>query len=635
MAFPQGLRRWPRVRSQRAGLAVALLSLVVYLFVFESDPAAHRPGADGFYSWIVARSVAYDLDLDYANDYALCGDPWKNGIDRGGGRLDDPFYVGPAVYWVPALWVARAVVPVPRHAKAPVVGACSGPRTSFVLHLAPILGAVSVWLFYRIARRVSPRDGPAALSAALFGLASSLLAYASVLPSYSHVYATFAVTCLVVATLRAWEAGLSPGRWALVGLALTVCILQRSSCVVHAFFPAVLALLAAREAGQARGAQGARAGVVARLAPLGLVGGGALVGGGLLLAYYRLLYGSVWTQPQGANYVHLGHAHPWLLLLGVHGGLFYTAPATWIAVVGAVQLVRDRRTRVLALAALVPCALEIYVSSLPLDWDGACSFGARRLTTLLPFFALFAARPIERLRAWLTLRPARAGVAVGVTAALPLVFSTLGAVWGLPRGRVTLCDTPTQAELYGGGATVAWSLLDEVGDVAVLPMALAFRLRYGLPMSALQAATQARYVRHYRDLTWVARDLDLRDRSFATLGRGLDFGREGARLVKRRASLVFAAQWPFATKTTLRVKATRAVRLGVAMRSWTGRTVRYGSVVLEPGTREVELAVPEDGFDSGLQEMVFEVGNGDGDAEVVIERISFDDETPRVPIRGR
>src|SRR5262249_40488709 len=159
------------------------------------------------------------------------------------------------------------------------------------------------------------------------------------------------------------------------------------------------------------------------------------------------------------HYVHLGHAHPWLMLFGIQGGVFFTTPATWIAVIGAVQALRHRPTRALAAAALLPCVFEIYVSSLPLDWDGACTYGARRLTTLLPFCALLAVRPIESLREYLMSRPERAVTALGAAIAVPLIFSSFGAVWGLPRGRTPLCTAPTQEQLYGQGSAITWSLL--------------------------------------------------------------------------------------------------------------------------------------------------------------------------------
>lgn len=610
------------LRDQRAGLGVALLSLVVFVFVFEADPAAHRPGADGHYSWLVARSLAFDFDLHYANDYALCGDPWGNGVDRGGGRPDNPFYVGPAVFWTPALWLSRALIRLPASAPPSIVGACVGPRAHFALFAAPILGALSVLLFYRIARRFVDRDGPAALSAALFGLTGSLLAYATVLPSYSHTYATFVVACLVLASLRAHEEPASWKRWALAAFLLALAMLQRSSALVFAVLPLGFALLAARRQ------QGIR-----RLIPPLLVGAGLALGAGLVLLYYRLLYGDMLTSPQGPYYAHLGHGHPWLLLFGIQGGLFFTAPVAWLAVIGLGSALRDRESRLVASLVAVICALEIYINSLPNDWDGACTFGARRLTTLLPLFALLAVRPIEWLRAYLVARPERAGLAVGVAAALPVLFGSFGAVWGLPRGQVPLCAGASQEQLYGRGAAVTWSLLDQVGDVAVLPMSLAFRLRYGLPMRAWREATRPRIVRNYRDLTWVARELPATDPGLAGLARGMAFEKEGARITGKRATLVFAAQWPVVTSVTLRITATQAARLEVAHRSWIGTTSSWGGVQIEPGTRDYRLEVPKGGFDSGLSEVVFQLDRPG--ARVSIARITVDDETPRVPLPRR
>lgn len=36
--------------------------------------------------------------LNFANDYQLCGDPLMQAVDRGTGRLDNPFQVGPKLF---------------------------------------------------------------------------------------------------------------------------------------------------------------------------------------------------------------------------------------------------------------------------------------------------------------------------------------------------------------------------------------------------------------------------------------------------------------------------------------------------------------------------------------------------------
>src|ERR1700749_3368245 len=89
----------PRLRDERWGLGVTLGTLVASLCIYAVTPISWTPGADGFYSWIYARSLAFDGDIDFKNDYALCGDPFRIGGDRGTGHPDNIFYFGPAVVW--------------------------------------------------------------------------------------------------------------------------------------------------------------------------------------------------------------------------------------------------------------------------------------------------------------------------------------------------------------------------------------------------------------------------------------------------------------------------------------------------------------------------------------------------------
>src|SRR5580700_4147555 len=82
----------------RWDLAAALLYLVVSLFLYATNPEAQRPSSDGHYGWIYARSLAYDGDLDFANDYELCGDPWTMGWTTPTHHRANVFYIGPAVF---------------------------------------------------------------------------------------------------------------------------------------------------------------------------------------------------------------------------------------------------------------------------------------------------------------------------------------------------------------------------------------------------------------------------------------------------------------------------------------------------------------------------------------------------------
>jgi hypothetical protein len=184
-------RRFGRYASrERYGVVVAVAYLAVAVVVFATCPSAWRPGADGHYSYIYARSIAFDGDIDFTNDYRLCGDPFRLGGDRGSGRPDNIFYVGPAIFCAPELFLMRG---------AGVKGDGRGPlRNAVCLWLTLAAGAVSRRLgcvAYSIGKGLA-LYGPATSKAV-----STLATEAEALPGGLAL----AQGKLVVVTL--WEAG--------------------------------------------------------------------------------------------------------------------------------------------------------------------------------------------------------------------------------------------------------------------------------------------------------------------------------------------------------------------------------------------------------------------------------------------
>lgn len=610
------------VKSNAFGLAAALLTCALYFFIFANDRNAHGPGSDGAYSWIWARSIVFDGDIDFANDYRLCGDPLRQGIDRGTGRVDNPFYFGPALFWAPLLALLRVVIRVSPDVIAHS-NACKGPLTMWTLALGPAAGALAIWLSYRAARRFAG-DAPAALAAIAFGLGSSLYAYATVLPSYSHVYATLATSALLLVTLRAGERPASLFRWIVVGVWLGVAIVQRPTNIIFGLIPATVAYLSLRT--QLR----------TLLVAWGAVGLGALPFVSLQLAVYQYLYGTAFATPQGPHYLNPWQAHPFLLLFAPYGGLFPTAPVAWCSVLGALVALRRRDLRWLAIALCGVGLLELWISSSALDWHGASTFGARRLTTLTPIFVIFAAIAFERARRVLERRPELARTALGVACLLPIAFATTGAVWSLPRSGVPLGEGPSQADLWGKGTTTAMSLVDErLGTMASLPAQWVFTWRYGLPGNRFRDATQAPwYIRDYRNLRFYSQTLPMADKRLGRTMTGFVRGDEDARMTGARSRIVFAAHWRNATEYRLKARAAKKgvqLRLGQGL-AW-GRVRWFGTVSLDDELREATIAIPEGAFGSGLNELVLEIVDmPPEDAGVQITTITIDDrrEYPRI-----
>jgi len=393
-----------------------------------------------------------------------------------------------------------------------------------------------------------------------------------------------------------------------------VGLLQRPVSVLYGIVPGVLAI-------QALWRQWGR--LALALVALGV----PAVVLGLLpqVLIYKYLYGTLWAgAPHGRFFMQYGHAHPWLLLFAPHGGLFYQCPAIWFAVLGAVMAVRTRGKRLLVAVLFVACCATVWLSAASIDWTGSGTFGARRLTSMLPLVALPMGLALARIGKWLRRRPGRALVPLGVAVATPLAFTALGGAYGLHTGRVPTDTALPQAVLYGAGEEAGWSLLDEhVGDVAVLPAGLFFRLRYGVPMTSLRDATEPIYYRDYRTMAMGPHDVDLMHGHHAHLVTGMAPQDDGMRMLADHASVVFAAQWPFATSIAVRAHASEPCKLRIGRGGPLGLRTWFGDFMVGPAETTTPVPIPPGGFDSGIMEIVIDKLSGTG--EVIVSWLSLDD----------
>jgi hypothetical protein len=468
-----------------------------------------------------------------------------------------------------------------------------------------------------VARRVAS-DGVAALAAAFIAFGSPLLKFGASLPSYSHVYDALCTSALVAASLWAACKPTHWARWTVVGALLTICVLQRPSNALFWLVPVVSPLL--------RG-QGRRGyGVAITLATVGVVTGLGILGG-----LYDYLYGSPFTFTHGPHFLYLGHAHPLLVLFDTEEGLLLFSPATWWAIVGLLCWVRRPKLIALSIPLLVVGVAEFLLSSAALDWAPA-----RRLTNLLPLLVLLAASPLAALAWWLS-RGRHALVMVGALAVWPTVQSSIGYAWGYPRGLVPAERPLTQEELYGSSVAAYWRLVEvHVGTPSIWPAQLAFRFRYGLPMNEFgEAAFPRWFVRDFRSLRWISREIPLTDPRVRELAVGMAPSPRGLRLLRHSGRIVLGMQWPVVTH--VEVRATAANRRG-RLRVGAGRSFRspqwFGAAVsLREGDAIYEFEVPAGALGSGINEFFVEVVDAPPQ-DVVLRSLLLDDRRSLEPLPG-
>ncbi len=565
------------ISRERWGLLVAALFLAGGAIAYATTPAAWRPGSDGYYSYLYARSLAFDGDIDFTNDYRTCGDPFGLGVDRGTGHPDNIFYVGPALLWTPVLLVMRLI--------GLSGNGCGLPWTLICLGLTTLVGAAASLFTYAFLSAFFSR-GLAALAVALTLFGGPALLFAGALPSYGHLYELAFSSLFGLACVR--SIGSPSHRW-FVCLALTLAalILQRASNLSFVLLPVVLA--------SSRGES-------QRFRLMAATAGGLLLGAGPVLLINAYLYDSFFTFSHGPYFLNLEHAHPWLTLFDAEEGVFLYWPAVWPSLFG-LFFVREPKLRLFARALGAIALILLLINSSAIDWAPA-----RRFLSLAPFFALGIAALLARITDKLGKPDGPYGVLAAGAIVLPLWSWSLGFTWGASRGYVELGKPQTQASLYGGGITAFWMLLDRtVGTVPILPAELWTAARYGVDHRAFGDAAFPRwYVRDFRTLEWQGRriDLDVLTQQRLTEGLSPATSRGAMRMKATTARAIFATQWPFVTHLLLGAEsaAPTRVRVGSAHRGdtwWSEWKALSGKQQLVFNVQAAELS-------SGIQELLIQ-----------------------------
>ncbi|UCH84640.1 MAG: hypothetical protein JSW50_02800, partial [Candidatus Latescibacterota bacterium] len=339
-----------------------------------------------------ARSLLWDADLDFTNDYQRLGSiESEPGIAFGAlteaGRPGNPFGIGSAVLWLP--FVAIVAVLGFAASAAGFNVATDGFGTSILLavHMGTwTYVAAALLLIVLILRETLPGGGKrAAVFGAFFG--TPLIYFVLQMPSYSHACSAFVVTLLLYLSLR-WRSEWTNRRAVMLGLVLGLAGLVRVQELGFWFIPLII--------GWYGGAMRQRKDVL----QAGIYTGAALVVFAIQLAAWSVIYGSVFQIPQGSGFLQFSIDRLWNVLFAARHGLIAWSPVIALAAAGWVMLIRRRDTRALGLAAIVGFVIQWFVNSLPIDWWGGWSFGARRFVDCVPLVAVGLAAVDARGRAW-------------------------------------------------------------------------------------------------------------------------------------------------------------------------------------------------------------------------------------------
>jgi hypothetical protein len=187
-------------------------------------------GADEIEYFAYLRSMAFDRDLDFGNEYRHFHERDPEGLagfastfidlrEPATGRHINFAPLGTALLWSPFYLVAHMGVLAARAAGSGVpADGFSLPYVAAACYASWIYGGLGLLLIHDALRRFAlARDDDAAWATVALLFASPLLYYMTIAPGFSHAASVFAVAALVWTTLDARARAAGAGRWALVG----------------------------------------------------------------------------------------------------------------------------------------------------------------------------------------------------------------------------------------------------------------------------------------------------------------------------------------------------------------------------------------------------------------------------------
>lgn len=427
-----------------------------------------RLQSDGFYYFAYLRSLAFDRDVNFMNDYRMLGLGDKTYLFQPTrtGHAESAWTIGPAIVWSPFFAVGHFAA-TGLHALGADVATdgTSFPYRQAICVASLFYGLLGCWFAYRFTLLSYP--GRLAVPAVVLTVCGSfMLWYLVKEPSMTHAASMAAVagfTWMWAATRerRALKA------WALLGLLAGFMTLIRWQNAVFALLPgfdALQMLVRHRRADDRRVLRDTAIGSAAFLAC-------AFVGFLPQMLAWQSIYGALiarspvgpqirWTSPRLVD-----------ILWSARNGLFSTAPILYLGAIGLAGFAVARPA--VGMPAVLVIAVMIYFNACIQDWWGSAGFGGRRFDGTIPLFCLGLAAFMDHAMAIV-----RRHAAAAVTALLAVI-----AVWNLAlmgaaqQGAVRIGETLPFDRAWAAQARVLHSWF---GNPFTYPASLIFALRNGV-----------------------------------------------------------------------------------------------------------------------------------------------------------
>jgi hypothetical protein len=365
-------------------------------------------GADEIEYYAYLRSLVFDLDLEFGNEYRHFYEQDPAGLagfkatfldlrEPRTGRHINFAPIGSALLWSPFYLLTHLGVLVARGMGAEVAAdGFSWPYLAAVCYASALYGFLGLLLTHRLLRRSGIGEPAATWAVAALWLGTPVLYYHTLAGGFSH--ANSILTVALVLWLSPWRGDERPGaarRWLVIGAAGGLAAMVREQDLLFLTVPAALLLLSTWHARSWTGG----------LVRAALLGCGAVLSFVPQLLAYHAINGRFGPSTLVARKMSYGSPHFFQVLVDPGHGLFFWSPLILVAVIGLGLALRSRKPLpwLLALAFL----LQVWINGSVESWSLAGAFGARRFISTTPCFAFGLATLLGS--AWAARRPLASG----------------------------------------------------------------------------------------------------------------------------------------------------------------------------------------------------------------------------------
>ena len=457
------------LKTRKYIFLLILLFLIVFYFFHKDENRRLNYDGIAYYSYL--RSLFFDQDLDFANEYEELGYFEVESYPKektATGYYPNSWSIGPAILWIPFLIIAHLLAlffnlfgyNIPLDGYNPLYTGLVAVGTS-------VYGFLGFFLVFLVLRRYFSQR-ISFLATGVMLASSPVLWYMFNQPFYAHALSFFAVSLFIYYWLRMPQEG-SYRHWIILGLIAGLMSLIRWSNVVFIAIPFAGTLIKYYISTKKKGKERIKLKTLSKKIVLFLLVFTAIFSPQLIA--WKIIYGSAFTIPQGSAYIHWARPFISELLFSSRHGLFSWSPIIYLSVIGLLLFLR--RDFSFGLLIWLSLVLVTYINSVAGTWWGEGSFGMRRFCCCLLLFSLGLAALLDWLKK-------RAFLAI----CLIMGFFVLWNLLLLEQFNKNLISSIDPVPFSLVGENQARLLMDRIGNPFSFPANLFFSLKYKLPLSS-------------------------------------------------------------------------------------------------------------------------------------------------------